>query len=123
MTKRKRRSTSSRPSLSATTTYGDFEVNETGQQAHPYPRSVEAIEETLKLAQAGRVAAFAILTVDPGGVVKWGWHLGSRLPTDLIGGIACMQQVIIAHAMTPPPAPQPQPEPPTEEWERNATRQ
>lgn len=80
------------------------------EHVHPFPRSVEAFEETLKLAHDQKVAAFAILTVDPAGIVGWKWHFGGRPQTDLIGGIACMQWAITTNAMNPPPAP-PQPIP------------
>lgn len=89
-------------------------MNEAAQQAHPFPRSIEAFEESLKRAQAGQIAAFAIITIDANGIVGWKWHFGPRPQTDLIGGITCMQQVIVANAMTappPPPAPGPTPTP------------
>jgi hypothetical protein len=89
-------------------------MNETTQQAHPFPRSVEAFEETLERARAAKVAAFALITVDANGVVGWKWHFGARPQTDLIGGITCMQWAIITNAMQPLPSPpQPMPEAPT----------
>jgi hypothetical protein len=91
-------------------------VNETAQPPHPFPRSVEAFEETLKRAHAAQVAAFAIITVDPNGIVNWKWHFGARPQTDLIGGLTCMQWAITNNAMNPPPMPPqaPMPEPPTD---------
>lgn len=86
-------------------------MNETTQQAHPFPRSVEAFEESLERANAAKVAAFAIITVDPNGVVGWKWHFGARPQTDLIGGLACMTWAIITNAMQPPPPPPPPPMP------------
>jgi hypothetical protein len=80
------------------------------QQAHPFPRSVEAFEEVLKSAQAAKIAAFAVMWVDPNGIVGWKWHFGNRAQTDLIGGIECMRFTIISKAMEPiaqPPIPEP----------------
>jgi hypothetical protein len=88
-------------------------MNETTQQAHPFPRSVEAVEEILEKARAAKISAFAMLWVDPNGVVGWKWHFGSRPQTDLIGGIQCMQWTITTKAMEPIPQP-PMPEPPTD---------
>jgi hypothetical protein len=89
-------------------------MNETSQQAHPFPRSVEAFEETLERARAAKVAAFALITVDAAGVVGWKWHFGARPQTDLIGGITCMQWAIITNALQPlPQPPQPMPEVPS----------
>ncbi len=85
------------------------------QQAHPFPRSVEAFEAALEKARAAKIAAFAIMTVDPNGVVGWAWHFGSRPQTDLIGGIETMKVTIIQKAMQPvEAAPSTQmPEPPS----------
>lgn len=80
-------------------------MNETTKQAHPFPRSVEAFEEILERAQAAKIAAFAVITVDPNGVVNWKWHFGTRPQTDLIGGIRCMDWTITTNAMTPIPEP------------------
>ena len=82
-------------------------MNESAQQAHPFPRSVEALDEILAKAQAGKVASFAIITVDPNGIVGWKWHFGNRPQTDLIGGIECMKWTIVTNAMTPIMNPQP----------------
>lgn len=90
-------------------------MNETAKQAHPFPRSVEAFEETLKLAQAAKIAAFAVMMVDAAGVVTWKWHFGARPQTDLIGGLACMTWAITNNAMNPPPAPPQAPPPPPSE--------
>ena len=81
--------------------------------AHPFPRSVEALEAALEKARAGKVAAFAIITVDPAGVVGWAWHFGARPQTDLIGGIEAMRFTILTKAMEPVPQP-PIPDPPTD---------
>lgn len=86
-------------------------MNETAQQAHPFPRSVEAFEDTLERARAAKIAAFAVLMVDPNGVVTWKWHFGARPQTDLIGGISCMQWAIMNNAMNPPPPPAQAPPP------------
>jgi hypothetical protein len=83
------------------------------QQAHPFPRSVEAFEEVLQRAQDAKIAAFAVLTVDPNGVVGWRWHFGNRPQTDLIGGIECMKWTIVTKAMQPLEQP-PIPDPPTD---------
>jgi hypothetical protein len=80
------------------------------QSPHPFPRSVEAFEEILKRAHQGTIAAFAVMWVDPYGVVGWKWHFGTRPQTDVIGGIHCMQWTITTNAM----APIPMPEPPTD---------
>jgi hypothetical protein len=88
-------------------------MNETAQTPHPFPRSVQAFEETLERAQEAKVAAFAIITVDPAGIVGWKWHFGARPQTDLIGGIECMRWAIVNNAMNPPPPP-PIPDPPTD---------
>lgn len=80
------------------------------QPQHPFPRSVEAFSESLERAQAGGMGAFAIMWVDPNGVIGWKFHFGIRPQTDLIGGIACMEHAIIAGAMKPleqPPIPEP----------------
>jgi hypothetical protein len=84
-------------------------MNETQQQAHPFPRSVEAFEEVLKRAHEAKVAAFAVIWVDPAGIVGWKWHFGNRPQTDLIGGIRCMDHTIVTKAMEPLQPQQPQP--------------
>jgi|HubBroStandDraft_6_1064221.scaffolds.fasta_scaffold00345_21 hypothetical protein len=89
-------------------------MNETAQQAHPFPRSVEAFEDVLKRSQDGTIAAFAVIWVDPQGIVGWKWHFGNRPQTDLIGGIECMRYTIISKAMEPLPQPPPIPDPPTD---------
>jgi hypothetical protein len=89
-------------------------MNETLEQAHPFPRSVEAFEEVLKRAHDAKIAAFAVMWVDPQGVVGWKWHFGARPQTDMIGGLACMTWAITNNAMNPPPPPPPIPEPPSE---------
>jgi hypothetical protein len=91
-------------------------MNETAQQAHPFPRSVEAFEEALERARAGKIAAFAIMTIDPNGVVGWKWHFGMRPQTDMIGGLACMNWAITNNAMNPPPPPPPPPPPAGPDW-------
>lgn len=81
------------------------------EQAHPFPRSVEAFEETLKRSHDGKISAFAVIWVDPAGVVGWKWHFGNRPQTDLIGGIECMKWTIVTKAMAPieqPPIPDPE---------------
>jgi hypothetical protein len=91
-------------------------MNETTQQAHPFPRSVEAFEEVLKNAHAAKISGFAVIWVDPQGIVGWKWHFGNRPQTDLIGGIECMKWTIVTTAMQPIPQPAPppeMPEPPT----------
>lgn len=84
-------------------------MNEAAQQAHPFPRSVEAFEEILERARAAKIAAFAVITVDPNGIVSWKWHFGARPQTDLIGGIHCMQWALTNKAMEPLPPPPPGP--------------
>jgi hypothetical protein len=83
------------------------------QQAHPFPRSVEAFEEVVERARAAKISAFAVIWVDPQGVVGWKWHFGTRPQTDLIGGIECMKWTIVTKAMEPIPQP-PIPDPPTD---------
>jgi len=87
------------------------------KEAHPFPRSVEAFDEVLTRAQAAKIAAFAVIWVDPNGVVGWKWHFGARPQTDLIGGIECMKHTIISKAMQPvepaPPTQPDMPDPPT----------
>lgn len=86
-------------------------MNETAPPTHPFPRSIEAFEETLERARAAKISAFAVITVDPNGIVTWKWHFGARPQTDLIGGLSCMQHVIISNAMQPPQLQQPMPLP------------
>jgi len=86
-------------------------MNEAAEQAHPFPRSVEAFEEVLKRAHDAQIAAFAVLTVDPQGVVNWKWHFGARPQTDLLGGLTCMNWAIVNNAMTAVPPPPRPPEP------------
>lgn len=91
-------------------------MNDTVNQAHPYPRAVEGFEEALERARAGKIAAFAMLWVDPNGVIGWKWHLGARPQTDMVGGVACMQWAITTGVMSqlPPPESEPtMPKPPT----------
>lgn len=71
------------------------------EQAHPFPRSVEAFEEVLKRAHDAKIAGFAVVCVDPNGVVNWKWHFGNRPQTDLIGAIECMKWTIVTKAMEP----------------------
>jgi hypothetical protein len=88
--------------------------DETPKEApHPFPRSVEAFEEVLKRAHDATIAAFAVLTIDPAGIVKWTWHFGARPQTDLIGGLECMRWTIVTKAMQPVEPPPPIPDPPT----------
>jgi hypothetical protein len=80
---------------------------------HPFPRSVEAFEEILQLSHNAKISAFAVIWVDPAGIVGWKWHFGSRPQTDLIGGIECMKWTIVTKAMEPL-VQAPIPDPPTE---------
>jgi hypothetical protein len=80
---------------------------------HPFPRSVEAFEEILKRSHDAKISAFAVIWVDPAGIVGWKWHFGNRPQTDLIGGIECMKWTIVTKAMEPIVQP-PIPDPPTE---------
>jgi hypothetical protein len=79
---------------------------------NPFPRSIEAFEEFLKRAHGGKIAAFAVITVDPNGIVNWSWHFGAKPQTDLIGGLECMRWAIVTKAMQPIEQP-PIPDPPT----------
>lgn len=80
-------------------------MNETAQPTHPFPRSIEAFEEVLERAKEAKIAAFAIITVDPNGIVGWRWHFGARPQTDLIGGIQCMNWAVVNNAMQQQPPP------------------
>ena len=67
---------------------------------HQFPQAVAALEDAAQRARENKIAAFAVFTVSPDGNIRWGWHLGNRPQTDLIGGLACMQSAIINRAMT-----------------------
>lgn len=88
-------------------------MNEATKDAHPFPRSTEAFEDVVERARAAKIAAFAVVCVDPQGVVNWKWHFGNRPQTDLIGALECIKWTIVTKAMEPIPQPD-IPDPPTD---------